>query len=484
MEKSNLNAETIVLGGGVVGLSVAVELAKNGVKTLLAFPMEGNITSATLAAGAMLGAFGEVTADDGPGEVEELEFRLAAQRQYPEWLADIEDRSQRKVHQGKGTFIIANNEGVCDRASINRMKAEADRLGEPTSWVEPDEVPGLKPSTAYAPSLCLHLKNENSVDSAQLVEALYASVKHLPEITHIDDAVVSVQPQGTVWIVTTRKGVVMSAPNVVLAAGSRSFEILSNELRDAAKLPELYFGKGVSLLVKSGPKIPQTIRTPNRAFACGIHVVPRGHSEHLYVGATNFLGTDHEQELGVQLGELHGLIDETVHQINTEIRTSRIDLIRTGFRPISSLRKPIVGETALKGLFVATGTYRNGILMAPRVAQIIADSLGVRRHGERVHNPFPVVNNSPAQEGWDLSRLSQIGIRDIIGFLQEPRGPLPFNRAGELETYVRALFEMSIMDEQRHVEMRNYMRARLNEAPFNETMHKLFYEIIDKVKDA
>lgn len=479
MKTSRKNADVVVVGGGVIGLSISYELLQKGVKVITVFPKSGDAESASLAAGAMLGAFGEVTADDVGMDIEEFEFRLAAQRRYPDWLGGLKETSGREIHQSKGTFIIANNDGPRDRATIKRMKYEADRTHEPAEWTEPDDVPGLKTSPGHAPNLCLHLKNEHSVDSAQLLGALLAAVVKMKGSTVADEKVVSITREAGSWLIKTQEGNEFATQEVVLAAGSRSFGLLDAEQRSEAELPEMYFGKGVSCIVSAAPSIPQTIRTPNRAFACGIHVVPRSTGQ-LYVGATNYMGVDHERERGVQPTELHGLFDETIHQINTDIRTSRIDAIRIGYRPIAMLRRPVIGKTRLPGLSVATGTYRNGILMAPLVAEIVADTLTSTSTAARVRNPFPVYQEQDAGLPVDFGKLADVGIRDIIAFLHEPRGSLPYNRAGELEKYVRTLFEISVIDDNRNSDLRNKIRDRLKAAPFNETMHKLFYEIVEQ----
>ncbi len=477
MKISQNNSDVIVVGGGVIGLSISYQLLRGSLDVTTIFPKIGDKESASRAAGAMLGAFGEITADDAEQENAEFAFRLAAQRHYPEWLQEISDRAHQKIHQSYSTFIIANNDGLRDRASIKRMKAEAERVSEPAEWVEPEDVPGLKTSPHHSPNLCLHLKNENSVDSEQLLDALVTIVTEFNNSTVIDDYVVSINKHHDNWVVKTKDGKEMSAPHVVLAAGSRSFEFLDAELCRAAELPDLYFGKGVSCIISRAPVIPQTIRTPNRAFACGIHVVPRG-SGNLYVGATNCMGVDYELETGIQPTELHSLFDETIHQINIDIRTAKIEEMRIGYRPIAMFRRPVIGESALPGLHVATGTYRNGVLMAPLVAEIIADTLGVASSRQRIRNPFPVSSRLDPAAQIDLNKLVNIGVRDIVAFLHEPRGALPYNRAQELETYVKKLFQMSISNDAHHLDLRHKIRDRLQEAPFNETMHKLFYEII------
>jgi len=471
----------VVVGGGVLALAVAYELLMDGKKISIIFPKSGDEESASRAAGAMLGAFGEVTADDGKDEVIELEFRLAAQRMYPEWLKGIKERAAKNIHQCMGSYIIANNDGVCDRASIHRMKNEANRLDEPAHWVEPEEVPGLNPSTNHAPSLCLFLPNENSIDSKELMDTLTQVVIEHENCTHVNEAVKSVVRQGDDWSVTTETEIEIVTSQVVLAAGSRSLQILDDETSKEAAIPDLYFGKGVSVLVKGIEEVKHTIRTPNRAFACGVHVVPRGRDGYTYVGATNFMGTDHEEEKGIQPAELHALFEDTIHQINTDIRVSRIEEVRVGYRPIATTRMPVIGSSKIPGLYVATGTYRNGILMAPLVAKIIAQEMGVANNEQKIVNPYPVFKDDLQEKTIDWDRLTTSGIRDIIRFIQEPHGPLPYDRAGELQKYIKVLFELAVREDINQEHIRQGIRDKINEAPFNETMHKLFYEIIAHV---
>ena len=111
----------MVIGGGVVGLAIALELSESGANVINVFPRSGDTLSASRAAGAMLGAFGELSADDGADEMAEFEFRLAAQRYYPSWLARLRESSGERVSQVEGTIIIANNQGARDRDSIRKM---------------------------------------------------------------------------------------------------------------------------------------------------------------------------------------------------------------------------------------------------------------------------------------------------------------------------------------------------------------------------
>jgi glycine/D-amino acid oxidase-like deaminating enzyme len=476
--KSQEQVDAIVVGGGAIGLAIALELTSHGVKVTNVFPAAEDLTSATRAAGAMLGAFGEVTADDGHDEAVEFNFRLAAQRRYPSWLETIKEQSKLPVFQAQGTFIIANNHGIRDRDAIHLMKKKAGEQSEPAEWVEPSEVPGLNPSKPDIPSQCLYLANEHSVNSGELLDAIKGALEQRKNYHWIDASVTQINRNGEAWVAKLSNGTSVTAGSAVLAGGARAIECLSDELLVDTGVPEMYFGKGVACVVSDAPAVPSTIRTPNRAFACGIHLVPRPGNGNLYVGATNFLVQNKDIDTRIQPAELHGLFDETIHQLNTQLRTSWIEEIRVGFRPITMFRRPAIGRTNLTNLYLATGTYRNGILMAPLVAEIIAYEMGARSIAPTVQNPYPVSERGSNSNSID--RIMQIGVRDIVAFLQEPNNPLPYNRSGELEHYLRTLFSLVMSDDESSEQLRNTIRRRLAEAPFNETMHMLYYDLVEQ----
>lgn len=468
-----MSTDVVVVGGGVIGLAVTNALLRAGVRVTSVFPPPSeDLPAASRAAGAMLGAFGELTSEDGNDAQVRLDFRLRAQRLYPGWLADLAERAGITVQEAKGTFMVANNAEQRDRSSVHLIKRRAGQAGEPAEYVEPEDVPGLKPNPHYAPVLCLHLPNEHSVDSSQLLAALIASAATFDAWTHVSDLVDVVQLDGGGWLVETVDDQAIPAEQVVLCAGSRSFEVLSPELREAAALPELYYGKGVSCVVSGGPTLQSTIRTPNRAFACGIHVVPRGEGR-LYLGATNHLGVDHDADRGVQPGELHSLFDAILHQISTDLRETRIEEVHFGYRPIASHGRPVLGATDVPGLSVATGTYRDGVLMAPLAAAIIAAGI-VGREGPA--NPYPAHFETVAI---DRGSLVDAGVRDIVSFLHEPRGELPYDRAEQLRKYVTTLFHMAVEDKRCYGTLRDEIQDQLRHVPLNETMHKVFRKIVE-----
>ncbi|MEZ5704645.1 MAG: FAD-binding oxidoreductase [Burkholderiaceae bacterium] len=306
-----------------------------------------------------------------------------------------------------------------------------------------------------------------------ITAALQAFASTCSTITVIDDEIQKVrESEGEIIAAGSEDS--YRAAKVVIAAGSRSLGILSKDIVEKVCLPSIYFGKGVSTLVQSDEPILSTIRTPNRAFACGAHVVPRENGC-IYLGATNFFGTDHVSEASIEVGELHILFDQAIHQINTELRRAKIIESKFGFRPIATSRTPLVGQTTNPNVFIGTGTYRNGVLMAPLIAKIISSAL-MGQESEH-NNPYRPVFNTNVSTSPDIEKVVSSGIEDIVGILHEPNGILPYGRSEELSKFLSVIFRLALVD-QDSSGVRQKMNAMLREIPLNETMNRIFYEVL------
>src|SRR5215472_12311996 len=148
--RHGISPEVIVVGGGILGHAVAWELARNEARVLLIFPADHGRDCATLAAAAMIGAFGELTHDHtGWKDRQKLEFRIRSQEMYPAWLDRLRDAARAEIFTTQGMFMIANNGGRADRLNLKRIGEELERYQKKHEWVEPGEIPGLDPHDAY-----------------------------------------------------------------------------------------------------------------------------------------------------------------------------------------------------------------------------------------------------------------------------------------------------------------------------------------------
>ncbi|MFP5272824.1 NAD(P)/FAD-dependent oxidoreductase [Coleofasciculus sp.] len=474
---SHHSYDAVVVGGGIIGKSIAFELARSSVRVLLIYPQQQNSDGASLASGAMLGAYGEITADQETLEEQlELEFRIKAQKIYPDWIDSVREASKQDIFTTQGTFIIGNSAGDRDRANLKRMKAQLETYNEPHEWVDPEDVPGLDTNNSCPAYQALFIPGEGSVDSHNLLSALEVAIAQHPKGEVLNDKVVKIDfgdTEGT-WNIQTENHGCISTPNVVVCAGAKVPEVIGETLFSKLKLPAVLFGKGTSCILADAPHFPHTLRTPNRSFACGLHVVPRSGGR-LYIGATNSLSLTAQMSLGVQPQDLLYILGDGASQFNTALRNTRIEEMRYGLRPIPSDGIPLVGKTAFSGLFVATGTYRNGMLMAPLVAQVVtAELLGKQSPTENVFSPMIERrrNENPFQ------RLLDVGARDLMATVREPGGFLPYNRTRELESFVRLLFEMGVLENSAHAALRDKAKQMMRDVPLDEVFLSIYYEFI------
>src|SRR5215469_8890218 len=128
-------AHAIVVGGGIVGLAVAQRcVARECCVTLVDPGVAAGVASR--AAGAMLGAFGEITVDARrPMDVVELEFRIAAQDLYKVWLEELTDLTGAAIHAGMGTFVVATAASASDHANVRAIRDALGSMGRRFEWV-------------------------------------------------------------------------------------------------------------------------------------------------------------------------------------------------------------------------------------------------------------------------------------------------------------------------------------------------------------
>lgn len=476
-----MTVDVVVVGGGVIGKAISYELGKRDVCVSCVSLDHFSAGSASTAAGAMLGVLGEVTAAaDTALDHDELHFRGAAGKRYPEFLARLAEDSSVHVSAGRGTFIVGNAVNEADWKNVAAIQAAAGELGLRFETVDPRAVPGLRPARGYEPVATMFLPDEGFLDSWRLMEALEAAMDRMGHVTLVRaEAQSVVTGHNRVAGVRLADGSLIKASHVILANGVGVQPLLDDLGPLAGTLPRLLPGKGVSLVVDNvDDTFPHVIRTPNRDFACGSHVVPRGGGS-LYLGATNRVSATPGSSPSVTPGEVHGLLHSLIHEINVRIRTASLSTQRYGLRPLASDGYPLVGPTAIDGLSVATGTYRNGILMAPAIAEVIAAL--VTGTEPAVANPFwPLADFRTAGTRPPVEQIMDEGMRYLASFILEPGGSLPYDRQRELRSFITSLGRLALSDGAETEQMRAEMRSMFEAYPIVEMVPHLYYLLVDQ----
>jgi len=346
--------DVIIVGGGIIGLSLAIALRKRGATVLVVERGEPG-REASHAAGGMLVDCSLET----PSALQPL--ATASARMYPEFAHELEVESGMKVDlRDYGTILFPSPEHAAD----------ADRCGgiQLTAKSFLDSEPALAP--VNEPSWCL---KERSVDPRALTAAASQTAKHRGVDFSSGDPVTQIDiADGRVVGVTTTKTSFI-AGKVVNCAGAWAGQIgpFSVPTRPVK-------GQMLCLVMPSRTLLRHVIRSPQA------YLIPRSDGR-LLVGATvEEAGFDKKTDTAT-IQRLHRAAIEMVPKLSD----ARILEDWAGLRPGTPDGLPILGPTPTPGYFVATGHFRDGILLAPVTAKVMADVIEGRvpEHDLRAFSP-------------------------------------------------------------------------------------------------
>jgi glycine oxidase len=321
--------DVIIVGGGIIGLSLSISLRKRGVNVLVLERGEPGREASHAAAG-MLADHG----DEFPAVLAPL--AKASARMYPEFAHELQDESGINVDlRDAGTILLHDGDAGLHGA-----------LPGPLSELEP----ALDSSHRSASYL-----KERSVNPRLLFAAALKAAKHrevdISSGAEVSEVLVS---DGRAHGVRTTK-TTYHAGVIVNCAGAWAgqFPPLALPTRPV---------KGQILSVIGGPALRHVIR------ASEVYLVPRTDGQ-IVVGATL-------EEAGYDKRTLPETIQRLL-QLATELvpalEKAQIHEAWAGLRPATSDKLPILGETVVPGYFAATGHFRDGILLAPITAQVMAE---------------------------------------------------------------------------------------------------------------
>ncbi|HEX5309340.1 MAG TPA: glycine oxidase ThiO [Solirubrobacteraceae bacterium] len=356
--------DVAVLGGGIVGLSVAWRAAQQGLSVTVLERGEPGGGASHVAAG-MLAPVSEVEFGEAGLGVLELGMRSAAL--WPRFAAELERAGASEVGlRRSGTLVVARDED--EARELERQLAFREKLGLRAVRMRPSEAREREPALAPTVRLALHAPDDHSVDPRKVIAALWRACEregvrlcpHTPALgVELDSAggrVRGVRVEG--------KEDLLAAREVVVACGAWSGAL--EGLPDGAGV-DVRPVKGQILRLRD-PAGPGLLEGVVR-FEGG-YLVPRGDGGYV-LGAT-------VEERGFEPNATAGGIYELLrdaHELVPGISELQIEEVGVGYRPGTPDNAPIIGRGRLDGLLWATGHHRNGILLAPLTAELVAGEL-------------------------------------------------------------------------------------------------------------
>jgi glycine oxidase len=376
-------ADAVVVGGGVIGLAIAWRAAQAGMAVTVADERPGR--GASWAAAGMLAPVTEVHYGERPL----LGLNLAAATRWPGFAAVVVVASGRPVgYTPVGTLAVARD--ADDNAALEdlyqfqlRCGLEVERLrSRECRQLEPGLHPGIRGGVLAA--------GDHQVDNRALVEALLAACERAG-VRMAAGRVTELAAEGDrVTGAVLGDGQRLAAATVVLAAGCWS-GALGGVAAEA--LPPVRPVKGQLLYLRGPASEPLCSRNVR---GLEVYVVPRGDGR-VVVGATV-----EEQGFDTRVtgGAVHDLLRAALELLPD---VAELELRETvcGLRPGSPDNAPMIGPAGPEGLVVATGHYRNGILLTPVTADAVAELLGTGRVPEAIaaFAPGRFAGGVPASSG-------------------------------------------------------------------------------------
>jgi glycine oxidase len=334
----NANVKTwdvIVIGGGIIGLSLSIELNKRGARVLVVERGEPGREASHAAAGMLADCTLETPAALQP-------LATASARMYPEFVHELQDESGVHVDlRDDGTLVFPPPEQVHNRPGFSMESLLPAPLAE------------LEPALADPKRPAIYLK-ERSVDPRALTAAALKAAKHRGvDISSGSPVTNLLITDGRVSGVATDKTSYHSSVAVNCAGAW------------AGHLPPLHFPtrpvKGQMLAVAAPGQLRHVIRAPE------VYLVPRSDGRVLIGSTLEDAGYDKRTDTSV-IQRIHraaiGLVPA--------LEGARVLEDWAGLRPGTPDDLPILGATSLTGYFAATGHYRDGILLAPVTALVMA----------------------------------------------------------------------------------------------------------------
>ncbi|MBC6461266.1 glycine oxidase ThiO [Actinomadura sp. HBU206391] len=351
--------DVVIVGAGVIGLTIAWRSAARGLNVTIVDRHPAS--EASHVAAGMLAPVGELAY----GEERLLRLGIDSRDRYPAFVAELEELTGHDTgYRDDGTVQVAFD--TDDLAFLDDLRRFQETLGLPATALSGRECRRLEPMLAPSVRGGLLAERDGSIDPRRLTGALLSAVER-SGVTLVRQNVTRVLVEGDRAVgVRTEAGEDLRADQIVLATGAWTHR-LEGLPRDVVPVIRPVKGQVVRLRTRV-PFLTRTTRGVVRGSS--IYLVPRSDGE-VVVGAT-------QEEMGydttVTAGGLWELLRDARELIPGITELEFVE-VSAGLRPGSPDNAPLLGPAALSGLSLATGHFRNGVLLTPVTGDVMAEAL-------------------------------------------------------------------------------------------------------------
>lgn len=350
-----MSVDVLIVGAGVIGCSIAHALSRAGAGRIVVVDRG---TPGGEASGAAAGLL--VTASSRAPRGVLYELKRASAALFPSLVEELGEETGIDVDYSRAGLIdLAFTAGEADR--LVRLAARRREQGFSVDLLDRAAALGLEPALSPSLQSAALFHDDRSIDPKRLVEALHAAARKRGVAFHLGTpvtAIVSAKQR----VVAVEAGSERFEPGeLVIAAGTWSPEIGALLRKKVPVRPD----RGEILVFRSGVPLAHALSWNDG------YLVPRAGGE-ILVGSTSARG---EWEKVVTPSSID-LLRRRAASMVPQLHDAPLARSWAGLRPLSTLRRPIIGRMrGYENVVLATGHHRNGVLLAPITAKLVAEIL-------------------------------------------------------------------------------------------------------------
>jgi len=349
------STDVAVVGGGVIGSAIAWRLAQAGA-TVTVHDSADTGRASTVAAG-MLAPASEAQLDNP----ELLRLSISSAIRWPEFAAELADPAgdaeltpdDHIGYRACGTLLVGMT--AADQADIDRYRDLYDSESITAEAWDGERCRAAEPLLSHRVRAGLFAPDDHQVDPRRTLAALIAAGAERG-VRRVTEPVADLSE--------------LTADRVVLAAGTWSGRLARLPIRPV-------HGQVIRLRAPDGVAVTRSIRAVNRGRS--VYLVPRSNGEVVIGASSHEVGFDTAARAGDTFALLRDAID-----VVPELGEYRLIETNVGLRPGTPDNAPLLGPIGDGRVVVATGHYRNGILLAPVTADLITRYLITGSEPERL----------------------------------------------------------------------------------------------------